>query len=120
MSEINEYLEQASIFIEVSPEEATTLLQEKAGGILFIGRETCPYCRRFVSKLSKVAKDHQLNVHYLHSQSPKYDANAIQELRDQYGVKTVPGFLYAGEDGVRVRCDSSMSEEEILAFATGK
>ncbi|MBR7927237.1 hypothetical protein KBI51_03490 [Aerococcaceae bacterium zg-ZUI334] len=120
MSEINEYIEQASIFTEVSPEEASALLQAKESGILFIGRETCPYCRRFVAKLSEVAKVNQLKVHYLHSQNPKYDANAVQALRDQYGVKTVPGFLYAGTDGVQVKCDSSMSPEEILAFATGK
>lgn len=119
MSEVENYLEQVASFKEVSPERARQLLEQKENGILYIGRETCPFCRRFVAKLSHVAVEHQLTVHYLHSQSPVYDAQAIQDLRADYNVPTVPGFLVSTASGVKVKCDSSMSEEEIFAFATG-
>ena len=37
--------------------------------------------------------------------------------RQTYGIPTVPGFLHVEAGEVTVRCDSSMSEEEIKAFA---
>lgn len=116
MSEINEYLEQVKPFTSVSPEEAAQLLENKEGAIVYIGRETCPYCRKFVKKLSKVAGEKSLVIYYLHSQSTEYNIKAIQTVRDQYGVNTVPGLLVAHPTGVKVRCDSSMTEEEIVAF----
>lgn len=119
MTEINDYLKQAEVFTLASPAEVVQLLEQKNGAIVYIGRETCPYCRKFVKKLSKVASENDLVVYYLHSQSSDYSAQAIQEVRDQYNVPTVPGFLVGLPQGVQVRCDSSMTEEEILAFTKG-
>ena len=96
MNEVANYLEQVKVFQAVSPEEAKALMDAKDGGILFIGRESCPYCRRFVAKLSPLAQEAGLKVAYLHSQNPD--------------------FLFSDKEGVHVKCDSSLSPEEILAF----
>ena len=53
--EIEQYLEDVKVFNETTPEEAEQLLEAKEGHIVYIGRETCPYCRKFVRKLSSLA-----------------------------------------------------------------
>lgn len=112
--DIETYLEQVKIFTETTPAEADQLLEAKEGNIVFIGRETCPYCRRFVNKLSNLAEEHNLKVHYVHSKHPDY-TDEIETLREKYDVPTVPGLLYSSESaGLVVKCDSSLEPEEIL------
>lgn len=109
-----EYLEQVKRFKDTNPEEAEELIQAKEGNVIFIGRETCPYCRKFVKKLYALTKEHEILVHYVHSKHPDYEEE-IKMLRDKYDVVTVPGLIYSSEtSGVVVKCDSSLSEEEIL------
>lgn len=100
-------------FQTVTVEQAADLLSAKEGAVLFIGRATCPYCNRFAPKLHTVAQENGLTIHFLDSSQVSPE---LQALRDQYQVPTVPGLLIARTDGVQVRCDSSMTEEEILDF----
>ncbi|WP_242258647.1 thioredoxin fold domain-containing protein [Streptococcus thoraltensis] len=105
----------SSAFNPISAVAAEDAIKNQEKFILFIGRPTCPYCQRFEPKLTKVAKDNRLSVNYLHSEDFSQGDN-IQALRDKYGIKTVPGLLVAENGQVRVICDSSLSEEEILDF----
>ncbi|BCK44200.1 TPA: thiol reductase thioredoxin [Streptococcus suis] len=100
-------------FTSINVEQAQSILTAKDGDVLFIGRSTCPYCNRFAPTLHKVAQDKQVTVHFLDSSqiSPE-----LQTLRDHYQVPTVPGLLVAKPTGVQVRCDSSMTEAEIVVF----
>ena len=108
------FLEQVEAFTEVTPEEADELLTAKEGNIVFIGRETCPYSRRFAGTLTDVVNEYDLDINFLHSKKPDFE-DEIQEFRDKYNVPTVPGFLYSSESaGILVKCDSSMNAEEIL------
>lgn len=112
--EIETFLEQVKVFTETTPEEADQLLEAKEGNIVFVGRETCPYCRRFVAKLSPLAEEHRLTVHYVHSKHPDY-TDEIETFREKYDVPTVPGLLYSSDSaGLVVKCDSSLTPEEIL------
>lgn len=117
MSEVQLFLKDVATFQEVSPSQATELIEERNGSIIFIGRESCPYCRRFVPKLAQVARTHKLTVYFLHSQQAS-TLDEVQSLRQKYGVPTVPGLIYSNSDEIRVKCDSSMTEAEILAFVT--
>ena len=66
--EIDQYLDEAKSFIETTPKEADELLEAKEGTIVFIGRETCPYCRRFVRTLGPLSKEHNLkSIMYTHN-----------------------------------------------------
>ena len=47
----------AEHFTNISVEAAKEQLQTADEFILFIGRPTCPFCRRFEPKLSHVAKE---------------------------------------------------------------
>ena len=113
-NDIEVYLEQVKLFKETHPKDADELLEAKAGNIVFIGRETCPYCRKFVRKLNPLADEYDLTVHYVHSQHPEYE-DEVELLREKYDVATVPGLLYSSETaGLIVKCDSSLEPEEIL------
>lgn len=100
-------------FTQLNPQEAQELLTAKDGDILFIGRSSCPYCNLFIPKLHKVAQDQQLTIHFLDSTQP---SPQLQALRDHYQVPTVPGLLIAKSTGVEVRCDSSMTPDQIRTF----
>ncbi|MBY5035593.1 thiol reductase thioredoxin [Streptococcus gallolyticus] len=111
-----EFLEAVQHFTAVTPSEAQELLLKKEGGLLFIGRESCSFCRRFCQTLLEFFKEEKQEVYFLHSQHPDYSPLEIAELRNQYQVVTVPGLLYAATDGVRVHCDSSMTADQIREF----
>ncbi|HEM3200887.1 glutaredoxin [Streptococcus suis] len=100
-------------FTSVTVKQAQYLLAAKEGAVLFIGRATCPYCNRFAPKLHKVAQDKQETIYFLDSSQV---TPQLQALRDHYQVPTVPGLLVAKPTGVQVRCDSSMTEDEIVVF----
>lgn len=119
MNEIETYLEQIKTFEEISPVKGIELLEQE-GTIIYIGRKTCPYCRRFVNKLSKVAQARQYKIYLIDSESEKYDFEDIQSFREQFNIPTVPGFLVKQDSDVAVRCDSSMTEEEIVQMIEEK
>lgn len=113
--DIKQFETLAEQFNAVTPDEAEALLEAGEGNILFIGRETCPYCRKFIVTLHEAATRENLNINFLHSENETY-LDRTNELRDKYNVPTVPGLLFGGEDGVDVVCDSSLSVSEILEF----
>ena len=109
------FAEAIAPFKPVSAAQAQEKLTSGDKTILFIGRASCPYCQRFAPKLNRVASANQLTVYFLNSEDAA-DLAAIQDLRASYNVPTVPGLLVAEEGQVRVVCDSSLSEDAILAF----
>lgn len=114
--EIKEYMNDILTFIPVSPEETERLIEAKEGNIVLVGRETCPYTRRFVKKLSKISKDNNLTIHYLHSKTEE-TLEVVNALREKYDIPTVPGLVYSDEsNGIKVRCNSMMTPEEIIEF----
>ena len=90
-------------------------IDKKETATFFIGRKTCPYCRKFASKLATVVAETKAHIYFINSEEPS-QLDALQTFRSTYGIPTVPGFLHAESGEVTVRCDSSM-EEEIKAFA---
>lgn len=108
------YHEEVKVFVETTPEEAEQLLEANAGNIVYIGFDSCPYCQKFVHKLSPLAKEKELDIHYIDAKSTDY-VEEIEEFRKKYEVKTVPGLLYSSETaGLIVKTDSSLTAEEIL------
>lgn len=111
---ISNYRENVSIFHQVTAKEADQLLEEKSGEIVYIGRENCPFCQKFVKKLGPLAKEEKLEVNYLDSKNPS-DEEGLKKFREKYDVPTVPGLLYSSkESDLTVKCDSSLTKEEIL------
>ena len=109
------YEEAVSVFTPVSAQEAAEGIKNETGYVLFIGRSTCPYCQRFAPKLSQVARESGVTVHYLASDDVS-DQEGISALRQKYNVTTVPGLLVGDQGVARVVCDSSLAVDEISLF----
>ena len=95
---------------------AQEAIDQKETATFFIGRKTCPYCRTFAAKLATVVAETKAHIYFINSEEPS-QLDALQVFRSTYGIPTVPGFLHVEAGEVTVRRDSSMSEEEIKAFA---
>ena len=58
LSEWRDIMEQfdkeVSQFVETTAEKVEALIAEGKEVVLFVGRPTCPYCRRFVPKINEV------------------------------------------------------------------
>ena len=84
--------------------------------VVYIGRESCPYCQKFVPNLAlAIQKSHQ-TVYYLDSDSDEKDE--ITAFAKEMDIQTVPN-LSVYQNGSKSRYleqGSSASLEEILSF----
>ncbi|WP_165329424.1 thioredoxin family protein [Streptococcus tangpeifui] len=99
----------------ISAAEARNRIAAQEKFILFIGRPTCPFCRRFAPKLGQAVQETGAAVAYLNSEDMS-QIEDIQALRNRYGVATVPGLLVSQNGSVKVVCDSSLTPEDIKDF----
>lgn len=108
------YREDVSLFKKVTSSQADSLLSNEEVAIVYIGRETCPFCRKFAKKLSGLSNEINRPIYYVDSED--YSDNGISSFREKYNVVTVPGFIVRKNGETEVRCDSSLPEDEILAI----
>lgn len=109
------YNEDIKNFKKVFSEDVIKALEEDKTSVVFIGRGSCPYCRKFAKKLGSLASKIHSEVLYVNSED--YSDDMIEELRAKYNVRTVPGFIVKKQGEIEVRCDSSLPEDEILNLA---
>lgn len=109
------YDELVAAFEKIDAAQAQQLVQGEDEAIIYIGKAVCPYCQRFVPKLKKVAEETGAHIYHVNSVE-KSDMDGITAFRQEYDIPTVPGFIYSKGGSVKVKCDSSMSEEDIKAF----
>ncbi|MGX7108441.1 thioredoxin fold domain-containing protein [Facklamia miroungae] len=113
---VNDFNEAVQHFNRIDSQEAKQLIEAREGNLVFVGRETCPYCRLFVGKLAEAAVTADLTVNFLHSQDSQ-DLKGTQAFRDQYELKTVPSLVFSDQNRIATVSDSAMTVEEIIAFA---
>ena len=95
---------------------AQEAIDQKETATFFIGRKTCPYCRKFATKLAAVVAETKAHIYFINSEEPS-QLDALQAFRSRYEIPTVPGFVHIADGQINVRCDSSMSAQEIKEFA---
>lgn len=108
----NTYDQDVALFEKVLSVQADQLLSNESLAIVYIGRSTCPFCRKFAKKLSSLSNDIDSTIYYVESDNT-YDVE-IQTFRDKYNILTVPGFIVNKNGTITVRCDSSTPEKELL------
>ena len=112
MIEEYSYEEDVSLFTKIISEEADKLLSNEDLAVVYIGRETCPYCRKFAKKLSGLFSEINTTIYYVDSNN--FSDNNLKSFREKYNIVTVPGFIVRKNGEIEVRCDSSTPEDEIL------
>ena len=95
---------------------AQEAIDQKETATFFIGRKTCPYCRKFAGTLAGVVAETKAHIYFINSEEPS-QLEALQDFRSRYEIPTVPGFVHVENGEIKVRCDSSMSAQEIKEFA---
>lgn len=103
-----------SNFKIVNSSEVSEIINKKEEFVLFIGRASCPFCQIFAPKIGNVSKKLKNNYYFLNSED--FSDSGIADIRDKFGVKTVPGLLVFKDSGFKVVCDSSLSEKKIIEF----
>ncbi|PIC85513.1 thiol reductase thioredoxin [Sporosarcina sp. P20a] len=109
------YEENVAGFDKIDSAKAEELVKGNGEAVIYVGKSVCPFCQLFVEKLNKVAKETDAHIYYVNS-IENTDMKGVSAFRNEYDIPTVPGFIYTNGDTVNVKCDSSMSEEEIKSF----
>ena len=112
MVEQTNYEEDVKLFERVLSTQAEKLLSNEDLAAIYIGRATCPFCRKFAKKLSGLTNKVNTTVYYIDSENSS--DNELRSFRDKYNIVTVPGFIVGKNREIEVRCDSSTPEDEIL------
>ena len=89
-------------------DRARQAIADKETATFFVGRKTCPYCRKFA--------DTKAHIFFINSEEAS-ELEKLQAFRSEYSIPTVPGFVHVQDGQVSVRCDSSMTADKIKAFA---
>jgi predicted bacteriocin transport accessory protein len=112
---ITTYEENVASFDKIDSAKAQELVIGEGEAVIYIGKAVCPYCQKFVKKLKNVAEETDNHIYYVNSVEES-DMEGITAFRNKCDIPTVPGFIFTNGDTVNVKCDSSMSEEEIKTF----
>ena len=58
---------------------AQEAIDKKETATFFIGRKTCPYCRKFAAKLATVVAETKAHIYFINSEEPS-QLDALQSL----------------------------------------
>lgn len=106
------YEDDVKLFETVLSTKADNLLKSEDLAIVYIGRGTCPFCRKFANKLSGLTNKIDATINYVDSDN--FSDNELSSFREKYNIITVPGFIVSKNKEIQVRCDSQTPEDEIL------
>ncbi|MEY8371853.1 bacterocin transport accessory protein [Aerococcaceae bacterium 50-4] len=116
----NEFEEEVKNFQEITANVAQGFLDEDEEKLVFIGRPTCPFCRKYLPKLMQALGNDVENTYYLNSEQTATD-DALSDFRFEVGAKTVPSLVYVGGANKfkNLNADSSNTVEEIVQAIQG-
>lgn len=100
----------------VSIADVKTAMAEKQTATYFMGRTSCPYCHRLAGSLTGLPQEKLAKISFIYSDDLA-DFHDLLAFRKEHQIPTVPALLHLEQGNLNVRCDSSMSLEEIVDFA---
>jgi len=116
----DEFEKEIKDFQEITANVAQEFLEEDEAKLVFIGRSTCPFCRKYLPKLIQALGDDVSSTYYLNSEETATD-DALSDFRFEVGAKTVPSLVYVGGNDKfkNLNADSSNSVAEIAQAIQG-
>lgn len=110
---VSNYQKVTNTFTRIEVAEAMKMDDENVDHLLYIGRETCPYCVEFVPILKEMAEELGQKVYYLDSEGTQTN-DGLKAFRAKWEVQYVPTLIYFnGEEGITI--DVEKPKEEMLA-----
>ena len=112
------YKEAMTYVKKIPLSEAQEKINNKEDFILYIGRESCPYCQKFAPKLAVAIQKTNQTVYYLDNDSKeRIDITAFAH---DMNIKTVPNLLSfkKGSKENYLKKGSKSSIEEIMELLT--
>lgn len=94
---LREYRKSVNSFQRVNAQDIHEKFDQGDGFFVYVGRETCQYCRAFAPKLSKAAKNAKVKVYYLDVENVKANDKEDQFLKD-VKLKYIPAVFYIDSD----------------------
>ena len=65
---MEQFAKDVSQFVETTAEKVEALIGEGKEVVLFVGRPTCPYCRRFAPKINEVREALGKEMYFINSE----------------------------------------------------
>ena len=112
------YKEAMTYVKKIPLSEVQEKINNKEDFILYIGRESCPYCQKFAPKLAVAIQKTNQTVYYLDNDSK--ERKDITAFAHDMNVKTVPNLstFKKGSKENYLKKGSKSSIEEIMALLT--
>jgi len=88
----SEYVQATRHFVELD----NTRIQENMKDLkrqlrfVYVGRETCPYCREFAPKLKEAAKSINATIYYIDTENK---TDELAKFAEQYHIDSIPTLL---------------------------
>lgn len=91
--ELENYRKYSNTFTEIPVKDIDDKVADNDNFILFVGRETCPYCRKFVPKLYKASEKLDKKIFYLNTISSENTKNDLKQFSEINNLNVVPALL---------------------------
>lgn len=91
------YMISSKSFIELTVSDIENTIQNSSPLLLYTGRVTCEWCRKFVPILEGIASKENLKIYYLDSTNTEEDVE-IQKFRKKYEIEEVPSLILFTKD----------------------
>ena len=114
-SSTSEYQTIVAHFSNVSVETVLNKIANSDKFILYLGRETCPFCVDFVPILDKVSTSEKKEIFYLDTEKGTDDYESVEEFRKKYKINYVPSLIIFNHEDVRY-LEFPSTEGQLLEF----
>ena len=88
----NEYIQATRHFVQLNNSTIQNEMdtQKKQIRFVYVGRETCPYCREFAPKLRKAARSINATIYYIDTENK---TDELAKFAEQYHIDSIPTLL---------------------------
>ena len=88
----SEYVQATSHFVQLDNSiiQNDMNTQKKQIRFVYVGRETCPYCREFAPKLRKAARSINATIYYIDTENK---TDELAKFAEQYHIDSIPTLL---------------------------